>query len=421
VEIKRFLGIRNTTSPERFKVGEMQSASDVDTDNTGRLLTRKGQQLVVSASGAHSLYANHILAVMAVGNQLRLRQNSTTWNTIATLSSSDPISYATVLDTVYFSNGTDKGRIVNGAVRQWGVTPPVSQPQATATVGDLPPGNYMYALTFLRSDGHESGTGLAGSIDLPQGGGIAFSNIEISTNPEISDKIVYLSGSNGEVLYKALLLPNSQPQAAYTGTGLDLSIPLITQFAEPPPAGTIVREYNGVMYVVSGSAVFHSDPYAMELFRPDTNYLQFTAPVAMFEGVNDGVYVATVDLEGDDQETSSGTWFLMGGGPSKFQPVKLFDYGAIPRSSVLTEASYFESQPQAEAEGSQARPAVLWVSRHGVVLGRDSANVQNLTEAVYCFPSAAVAAGMVRQHRGYVNYVVTLQGVGSANNKYVGG
>ena len=421
MEIKRFLGIRNTTSPERLKVGEMQAGTNVDTDNTGRLLSRDGTTLVVDAAGAHSLYANHVLAVMAVGTSLRMRRSATVWDEIATLTTSDPISYETVLDTVYFSNGTDKGRIVRGEVREWGITPPVSQPQATATTGSLPPGNYMYALTFVRSDGHESGTGLAGSIDLPNGGGIAFSDIEISTNPEINGKIVYISGSNGEVLFKALELPNTQPQATYSGSGLDMAIPLITQFAGPPPAGSIVRSYNGLMYVATGNVVYYSEPYAMELFHRDTDYLQFTAPVAMFEGVNDGVYVATVDSPGDEQESSAGTWFLSGPGPGKFQSVKMFDYGAIPGSSVLTQAAFFETQPQAEAEGQQGRPAVIWVTRHGVVLARDGGNIQNLTEAVYSFPSAASAAGMVRQHRGYVNYVVTLQGVGSANNKYVGG
>jgi hypothetical protein len=176
-----------------------------------------------------------------------------------------------------------------------------------------------------------------------------------------------------------------------------------------------------VMYVAVENALFHSDPYAMELFHLDTNYLQFPAKIGMFEAVNGGVYVATIDLPGEDQETPAGTWFLSGDGPGRFTLTKLFDYGVLPGSAVLTDAAYFESRPQAEAEGSQARPAVVWATRHGICLGRDGGSVQNLTEAVYSFPGASRAAGMVRQHRGYVNYVVTLQGVGATNNKYDGG
>lgn len=399
----------------------MQAATDVDTDGTGKLLTRKGKT-AATATAAHSIYANHMIALVNEGPVMKVRESNGTWSPLKTLQSSAHVSHETVLDTVYFSNGTDKGRIVNRTAREWGITPPVSQPVAVEGIGFLPAGRYMYALTFVRSDGHESGTGIAGEIELTGGSSaIVFSGIEVSTNPEISGKIVYISSTNGEILYRAISLPNNQTTASYARDGLDLAVPLITQFAGPPPTGHIVRVYNGVMYVAVGNVLYHSEPYAMELFKLDTSYMQFPGKITMFEAVDGGVFVATDDVVAEDQETPAGTWFLNGVGPGKFALNKLFDYGAFENSAVLTDAAYFESQFQAEARGSQAGPAVVWACRHGICLGRSGGAVQNLTEAVYSFPGAVRAAGMVRQHRGYVNYVVTLQGVGATNNKYVGG
>lgn len=417
MDISRFSGLRNTTSPERFKVGELAEAFDIDIDNTGRPLSRIGVTKV-NATPAHSLFANHRVAMCVNGTTLSAIEANASLTPIQTLSTSNYLSAETVNDFVYYTNGVDTGRLIGRTPGCWGVPVPVGQPVTSQLRGQLPPGRYSYAVTFIRgSDGHESGTGIAGQIDVTLGG-IGFTNIEVSTCAEVSSKIIYLSTANGETMYRAAVIPNTQTIYAYTSDGTDLTIPLVTQFAGPPPAGSLVRTYNGILYVVVGDTVYYSDPYNFDLFRLDTNFLRFPGRVVMFEACNDGIYVGTPDAGGDDVESTGYIWFLAGGRPDQMKSTQLFDYGVIANSAVKTDAAYFEPEQTGEQAGEQARPIIVWTTRHGVCVGRDSGAVQNLTETKYSFPTAQRAAAMVRQDRGYTVYVSTLQGPGVLTNGY---
>lgn len=416
-EIKKFAGLRTTESPERLNVGELTTGLDIDITNSRKALSRRGF-VQVNATALHSLYSNHRIATAVNGTSLVSIATDWSLTTLRALSTTAKVSYETLGDTIYYSNGTDVGRIVGSTPHSWGVTPPVGQPVATETVGALPPGRYLYAITFVRSDGHESGTGVSGQIDITHGG-ITFTRIEVSTNPDVVAKQLYLSATNGEILYQAALVPNALTAYTYNSDQLDLTIPLTTQFAGPPPAGTLVREYNGVVYVVSGSTVYYSDAYEPELFRQEKNFLQFPGRVVLFEAVNDGIYVGTADAGGDDAESTGSVWFLAGGRPDKFVSSDLFDYGAIENTTVRTDASYFETEQAGETAGEQAYPIVIWSTRHGACVGRNGGAVSNLTEAKYSFPTAQRGAAFIRQDRGYVSYVVTLQGYGERTNAYV--
>lgn len=415
MEIKRWTGIRNDRSEDRFRPGELMSATDVELDNTGKIMSRKGYTRV-SSTAMRSIYNNgQITLAVAGANLVRVNADFSLTTLTTTGSASLPVSYDTVAGVVYWSNGVRSGRIVNGVARQWGVTPPLGQPQASATTsGALPPGKYLYAMTFLRADGHESGTGATGSIELTARGGIQFTGLEVSTNPEISGRILYLSSVNGETVYRIATLGASETSyLVHVNRG---TVPLMTQFKSPPPAGSIVRYYNGSMYVVVGDAVYRSDPYELELFKLDQNYLRFPGPVVLFECVNDGIYVATPDVPGEDSEAAGETFYLAGADPSK--SVRVFDHGAIPGTATVTDAGFLEGSVQGDTEGMQGRPAVLWASRFGICAGFDGGVVQNYTEAKYSFPVAQRGVGMVRQDRGFAQFIVALQDVSAANNEY---
>lgn len=410
MEIKRWNGLRSTTTDERFKPGDLAAAADVEIDDTGKLMSRRGLA-VVSAVAAHSLYANHVLALLVEDGHLRAVEPDFSRTTVVPLVSGRPMSYDTAGDLTFYSNGTDLGRLVGRSHGQWGVTPPVGQPQASQDVGSLPQGRYLYAMTFLRSDGHESGTGLAGAIDLAGSGGIFFTGLEASTNPEVTGKILYLSSPNGEVMYRALALPNAATETWYAGSGLDLTVPLRTQFAGPPPPGSIVRYYNGCMYVVCGDVVYYSDPYDLELFRQETNYLRFPGQVAMFECVNDGIYVATADVRGDDAETSGKTWYLAGARPDQMKSVQVFNHGAVPGTAAKTAAAFFDTRTE-DAGGAiePGRPAVVWMSRNGICVGFDGGAVRNLTDSRYNMPFSKQGAGVVLESsRGHTQYIAVLR------------
>lgn len=413
MEVKKFTGLNNTTSPERFPSGALAVALDVDIDNTKRLMSRRGKTLI-NATPCHSLYASEVGAFVMQGSSLYAIEANLSLTLVKVLSSANELSYETLGGIVYFTNGVECGRIIGRTYSRWGITPPVYQPTASATTGNLRAGRYQFAMTFLRNDGNESGTGLSGTIDVADGAGIRMGNLEVSTNPDVSSKVLYLSSRDGEVLYRAMTVPNSQI-TAFVSDEPTSGIPLMTQFAVPPPPSSFMHVYNGVMYMVKGDTVYYSDTYNFELYRLHDNFMRFPGTVSLFAGVNDGVYVATSDSEGDGTEDTQGsTWFLTGGRPDQFKSQFIFNYGSTPGTSVFINSEFFGEQVERLGE-----PVLVWAGRHGVCVGGDGGQAHNLTESVYSLPSAQDGAALVRQYRGFVQYLVTQRGTGAANNAYV--
>ena len=406
MEIKKFRGLKNVTTAERFAAqGYLDAADNVDLDDTGKVLTRLATS-PLNATPLHSLWADGdvCLAVDATTNDLYRVNADYSLTALRRLTAGRRASFNRQQGTVSFSNGVHTAPLVTGEPREWGIRPPLGQPIAAPDAGGLPPGRYQYALTFLRRDGQEGGTGVAGVIELTEQGGVAFSRIESSSDPEVDRKAIYLSGPNGEELFRALVLDNASASAAYRGTGADLGARLATQFDNPPPPGDIVECYNAVMYVVAGSVAWHSLPYRFERFCFRDQFLQFPGALTMFSAVNDGIYVSTADT----------TWFLSGEGPGKFKSKVVFDYGAIPGTAAKTTIGAIKAQEE-DQEGAGSGTAVMWSTPRGVCFGTEGGVAINMTERDYALPAAARGYGLVRQARGYTQYLVALEGAETAS------
>lgn len=402
MEIRKFLGLRNVTSAERLRPGHLDVAENVDLDDTGKVLSRLGTSVAIAGS-YHSLWADGDMCLLVSGQDLKRVNSDYSLTQVLRLGTARRVAYSRQGGTVYYSNGVDKGRIAQGAPGEWGIRPPVGQPVASATGGNLPAGRYQYALTFRRADRSESGTGIAGMVELSSPGGISFSSIESSSDAEVTSKCLYLSGPDGTELFRLAELANGDSVFSYRGSGSELSIRLETQFDNPPPAGDILEYYNGVMFAAVGNLVFHSKPYQLERFCFRDQWLQFPGAVTMFAAVNDGVYVSAGDS----------TWFLAGDGPGKFESHLVFDHAAIPGTAVKTTVGELKDKDEA-SEGTPAGSAVFWTSPKGICMGADGGQALNMTETDYSLPGAARGAGLIRQARGYSQYLVSLEGTQSA-------
>ncbi len=399
MELKKFRGLNNVVSPERFgAAGYLDAADNVDIDDSGKVLTRLGVSLA-QAGNYHSLWAEDDVCLVMSGNVLYRVAPDYSLTPLRTFLASRRMSYEKQQNTVYFSNGVETGRLYQGRALEWGVRLPKNQPVAAPTVGGLPVGRYQYALVYRRADGQESGANKAEVIELTDRGGIAFSQIEASTDPEVVDKCIYISGPNGETLFRALVIPNMVTSASYTGDGYDFTTRLETQFDNPPPPGDIVENYNGVMYVVQGSTAWHSAPYQLERFCYRDRWLQFPGTVTLFASVNDGIYVGTAEK----------VWFLSGDKPGSFKSKVVFDYGAIPMAFTKTTLGALKSMEEAE-EGAGSGTAVMWASSRGTCFGMEGGVAINMTERSYGLPSAQRGSAIVRQARGYTQVLFSLEG-----------
>lgn len=412
-KITKFKGIRNTTTPDRFKVGELVSCQNLDIDNSERIQTRLGQTLLQDMPGSHSVWSFGTLCLFVCNATLYRLLPDLTTQVIKVLKSNAPMCFEfDSVGTAYYSNGIDLGRVVNGVYSCWGVPVPSAQPTATATGGSMPAGTYLYALTNVRADGLEGGTGVAGSITLTSTGGIQFANIAVDPNPEVSGKMLYLSTPDGEVMYRAVLMLNDTTSYLYQGDTTDLTVPLATQFVTPPPAGHILDIFNGSMYVCKGGLAWRSDPYAYETFRP-TSFLQFPGLLTMFMGLNQSVWVST------DQDRvfhfKDDVW-MYGHEAVKAQSMEVDASAAVLGTAVKTTMAALAKEDVTEEGGAQDRQVVMWASSRGIYVGDEGGTATNLTETMVSIGGAPLGAAMIRSLRGYTQYLCTLQAAEAATN-----
>ncbi len=405
MEIKKFKGLKNTTSPERLEPGYLAVAQNVDIDDTSRILTRKGVTSLL-AGGYHSLWVDGdtALVVNATNDLCRLNGNFTT-TALTRMSSAARVSYNRQGGTVYVSNGTDILRLQNGAPLKWGTLPPLTPGRAAPGAGSLPAGRYLYRLTYVRASGAESGASDLGVVELASPGGISFSELPSSDDPEVAAKYIYLSTPNGTELFRAAAVPAATASYAYLGGSQDLTARLETENDVPPLAGHIVEWHAGLMYVVRGGTAYYSHPYRYESFDLVRRYFSFPGRITLFAAVNDGVFLATAER----------TWFLAGRDPAQMQVADVFNYGAIEGTAAKTEVGKVKALSEAQ-EGEPSGMAVMWTTSHGVCVGTDGGRAINMTEREFSFPSAQRGAGLVRQVRGYTQYLSILEGTGVAAN-----
>lgn len=403
VVFSKFGGIRNNTPAENFALSDLQAAVNCDVDNDEGIMTRGGQTLRLSGT-YHSLWSRDDVCLIADGASLkRVRATGPGAYALDTVRSDLTIgarlSYWMVNGQVYYANGHQTGVVKQGVGRTFGLAQPSGQPVASVVGGGLPAGRYQYAVTFLRDDGQESGTGLAGQIDLSGQGGIGFSIIPVSADPTVTAKALYLTATNGEVLYRAMTIPNADTVASYRNAGYDLRLLLGTQFGQPAPIGHMVAWYRGHMLIAQGSAIWYSAPYRYELFMLGKFFLPFEADINLLAPVEDGVFVGA-----DKTYFVSGLW----DGVPAIRVVAA--YPAIPGTLAYEQGEYI-------GDGIAGRTA-YWTSPRGHCVGTNGGSFKNLTESRFSMPTGQRGCGIVRQTNGINQFLAIVEGSGAPNNAF---
>jgi len=375
IRFEIFTGLRNDRPAERFEHSDLAAGTNADIDNSGAVSRRAGYTQVL-AGGFHSVWSDNDQCLLVNAGALKKSDPSYNLTTLRTLVDARTVmSYAKAVDRVFFSNETDTGIVENGTARTWGIAVPPA-PSVAVTVGSMSAGTYQYTLTYIRSDGQESGAALASVIVVPDGGGLNFT-LPVSADPDVVLKNIYLSTPDGEVLYWATSVANDQTTASYTGDALELTLPLLTQFLGPAPAGQIVGYYRGRMYVAAGDKLYPSEPFAYELFDL-RKYIWMDGRITLFaamedkeragaEGMNSGLFLGT--------DRSCGVLV----GKDEFQYVPKTEYGAIEGAVTYVDGSVFGDK----STGADLLP--VWMTTQGICVGLPQMEIKNLTRARFHF------------------------------------
>lgn len=389
---KRFKGLRNVVPADRFESGDLATADNLDLDDSGKLLSRNGYLRKITGA-FHSLWAKEEICLFVNGTELhQLKDNLTASQIIRTgLTAGLKMSYEYDGGKVFYTNGKQTGICGAGGARSWGIVPPAYQPLAIPGFGGLSAGTYQYALTYLRNDGQESGTGIADSIIIAEGGAINFTSIPVSADPDVTFKLLYISPPNGEMLYVAMTLPNTLTTSFYNGSLL--STPLATQFKTNPPAGQALCLAAGVMYVAQGQWLYHSEPYNYDLFDL-REYLPFDSEITMVARVLDGLFVGT----------RKKIYFVRGLDPKTSIAEFKSDYGVVPGTMTMVHMDLLDAAGKIEDE-----LIPVWVGEQGIMAGLTGGAMINLSQKRYLIDgSAREGAGLFRTNNGINQYLATL-------------
>ena len=356
-------GMTNLGSPEGLPEGTCRNGVNVDFLDNGQPRRRAGQALVYPGTDCDSAWSNQRINLFREGTALKELERSAAGTYSATtlrsgLAAATPITFLDVAGDVYYTNGVITGKLTAqdfGRVYTdgpWGVERPARQPVITALgYGGMHAGTYQVAVTFRSASGEEGGTGVAATVAVASGGGIALTDIP---QPTAATHIrVYCSMANGEVLYY---------QGEYSaGTGgitvgaFQSDVRLETQFGYPPPPGQALCLHNGRIYIADGPVVWYTDALRYGLYRPDRAFLPSAEEVRVLASVADGLYVAT--------ETA--TWFVSGIDTEAFNQRQILPYGAAAGTAVKVPKAQTRRVVRVAPRLGARRPREPDQERHG--------------------------------------------------------
>lgn len=381
ITYRGFKGINNRSEEFALRHDELLQGVNCDLDNDLILSRREGATLRVAGS-MHSFFAAGDLGLYRSGTALfRLNDDLTGTALGAGLVAGRKMRYSPLPPgRIAMSDGVYRGITDGSRAWAWGIDLPAAQPEAAQTSGALPPGRYQYAVTFRRADGEESGTPRARVAAVT--GGLQFTNIPVSSNPDVTEVLVYVSPPDSAALRHALTLTNGTTSATFSASPATLGAKLDSQFVRPPRPGYALANYNGRALVADGPFLQYSEFWRPERFLEDS-YTAFTAGVRFVAPVTSGVFVGTGEevafLAGDDIAAAS--------------------YRRVATCAAVRDSVHYVN---GDLVGKDGFPGVLpiFATSHGLMLGTEDGNVVNLTNTRYDIAATTLAAAVVRRSAG---------------------
>lgn len=394
MRIDQFKGLNNQQAPTEFGLDGMVQAQNVDITDAFKLRLRNGKGSRVATASIQAACATGEGEVLyQVGDTMYLMDNGPVLSRSIKqrLSVTNFLTCAKVNNDIVWSNGVQRGYIRAGEAFDFIETR--ENPPAGQFNGLMPPGDYMYAVTYNDANGFEYSCGAGNSIQITQGG------IEVelfNLTSDITHANLYLTHANGSILYHAVRLDVRPIDGAvpthimYAGNTTDLATPISNQFCDTPPAFSMAGFYKGRMYYAVDNILYASKPFNYHLVDMAVDFVMFPAMIQLMMPAESGIYVVT----------STETVFLSGTDPQDFASNKVLDYGGTKGTGKRIYASTINPQ--------QAGNVWLWASNRGLIGGFDDGSVSNLTDQVFAFPNSIGGTSALREENGLRQLLITL-------------
>lgn len=402
VTLSAFSGLNNVLPPERTDPKYLKEALNVDIDRSGGIRKRKGFTQILSGS-FHSLWSQGE-DCFAVRNGDLVRINSDySYDTLLSNVDDNRLSYAKADGKIYFTSEGKKGVIDAGnTIRSFGIDSPNPKPRLTRVSGMLTKGIYQVAMTYVASDGRESGAGLAQVIEVPINSGISLTGIPSSPDSTVNRIRIYCSSPNGEILY----LVDELPHGTSSFTIMDVYggiTPLRSFNVYSAPHGHIIREAHARMWIAQDSILWYSEPFSYEWWKPHSNFIVFDSRIRAIMPTENGIWVATDKLS-----------YLSGKNPLEMKLKEVEPVKVVEGSDVKIVGAYIF------IENTPIGYKWLVTTDRGIFVCFNDGIALNLTEKNVAFPEADQGTAMFVQEDGINRYVSILKEKHESQNTVVG-
>ena len=379
-----FLGINNRLPDFALhvdKVGDfLRAADNVEVDNAGRLRRRRVTSKIaaMSSDAPHSLHMTSATAGYLVRASVlyAITLPSYTQTLVKALSSNAQLSWQAIGDDLYYSNGTDAGRLTAGAWYPLGLPTP-EHPTLTVISGAMLAGRYQVALAYCNTTtGEEGGVSRATAVELSATGGLRVTLPGATAGA--THVAIYLSACNGSQCYLAATVAAASTSADLTSTVAASARAAAQRFEIPLPAGRLFVS-NGRLCSIVGSLVYLGLPYRHGYCLAAEGYIPFPEAVSLAVENQGGTYVCA----------DKTYWFPGDLADGQGQVADVLPYGAVPGTAF--------SVPD--------QPIVGWFGAMGVVLADTAGQAKAvMNENIDVTPPASGIA-TVLQSNGYMRVV----------------
>lgn len=381
VTLKFNAGLNNRARETALPEGALRQCTNLDVTNEGTLRVRDGLRLWLSGAW-HSLYPHpHGAYLCAVkDSMLGVVKNSGFTALTAVVG---PVRYAELNGDIFWSDGTEQGRIDGaGALVGWGLNPPPAlQATVVAGQGGLAAGTYQITYTALVS-GLESGAPVPLQLEVATGGGISV------TTPTSSARFaVYLTPPNGQSHEFAKVAELAGGVTVVVGDGWRGKNLESLRAVKPYPADFLCA-YKGRLWGTLENTLWFTDALSPHWLFPENGYFLFDAPITLLEATEDGLYIAAGERTFFLQGTEPGSWAL-----------RTVRYSGAVRGSGFGLAPF-------EVMGGTAK-ACVWLATDGVFcIGRASGAVLVVTDKAMSLSAGLRGLSVYWEHAGLCAFLV---------------
>ena len=142
-------GLNNKLDPARENFDSEKGVQwfaesvNIDYDLSGRPSRRRGYSTTAITAATHSLFSLGAVCLGVSGSSLLLIGSDFDTTVLATLVGQGRMSYAVVENRIYYSNGVDKGYVLDGVVHSWAAPSTIYGPTVGRVYSTPPAGNIL--------------------------------------------------------------------------------------------------------------------------------------------------------------------------------------------------------------------------------------------------------------------------------------